>query len=240
MVKNLFRWRAKESVTYNYSDDSNLPPCPFFFTFKLPHMKKLFLALPLVLMFLAFSVMESGLTKKEKKVAQTYLEETRDDLANTINGLTEDQLNFKPSADRWSVKECLQHIAATEKGLWNWCEATIKATPNPEKRSDIKFSDDQIIKMLTDRSQKFKSAPENLPENTPFSTSLDAFNSFKSSREKLIKYIKTTKDDLRNHVAQSPMGAIDAYQLVLFIGAHSNRHTQQIAEVMADPNFPHK
>lgn len=203
-------------------------------------MKKLFIALPVVLSFLAFSVVESGLTKKEKKFAQSYLEETRDDLANTINGLTEEQLNFKPAADRWSVKECLQHIAATESGLWKWCESTIKAAPNPEKRADIKVTDEQLIKMLTDRSQKFKSAPENTPEQSPFVTALDAFNAFKASREKLIKYIKTTKDDLRNHVAQAPMGAVDAYQLVLFIGAHSNRHTQQIAEVMADPNFPHK
>jgi hypothetical protein len=43
---------------------------------------------------------------------------------------------------------------------------------------------------------------------------------------------------LRNHVASSPIGTYDAYQLILLIGAHSNRHTQQIEEVKADPNFP--
>jgi len=45
---------------------------------------------------------------------------------------------------------------------------------------------------------------------------------------------------MRNHVAQTPVGMLDSYQLVLMIGAHSNRHTQQISEVMADPGFPKK
>lgn len=191
-----------------------------------------------VLFLFAYSVKESGLSKKEKKAAITYLEETRDDLQATVNGLTEDQFNFKPADNKWSVKECLQHIAAAEAGLWQMCEGTIKAAPNPEKRSEIKVSDEQLIKMLTDRSFKATAPAELQPDKSPYATALDALNAFKNSREKLIRYVKGTKDDMRNHVAQTPLGSVDAYQLVLFIGAHSNRHTQQIAEVMADANFP--
>ena len=43
---------------------------------------------------------------------------------------------------------------------------------------------------------------------------------------------------MRNHVGQTPMGALDAYQIVLMISSHTNRHVQQINEVKADPNFP--
>ena len=49
--------------------------------------------------------------------------------------------------------------------------------------------------------------------------------------------MKTTPD-LRAHVADSPMGQLDAYEWLLLIGAHSKRHTEQIDEVKADPNFP--
>ena len=201
-------------------------------------MKKLVYCLPLLL--LAFTVSDNGLSKKEKKFAITYLEDTRNDLANTISGLTEDQFNFKPADDRWSVRECLQHIALTENSLWQWCESTIKAPANPEKRADVKNSDEQVIKMISDRSQKFQAAPEMKPEKSTYTTAIDAFNGFKAARESLIKYVKNTKEDLRNHIAQAPMGAVDAYQLILFIGAHCNRHTQQIAEILADPNFPKK
>lgn len=200
-------------------------------------MKRLFFFVPVLLLW-AFSVKDSGISKKEKKAAISYLEETRDDLQATIKGLSEDQFNFKPAADRWSVKECLQHIAASEAALWQMCEGALKAAPNPEKRSEIKVTDEQLMTMISDRSTKRQTVDPLKPENSTYTTALDASNAFKASREKLIKYVKNSKDDMRNHVAQTPLGAIDAYQIVLFIGAHSNRHTQQIAEVMADPNFP--
>ena len=33
---------------------------------------------------------------------------------------------------------------------------------------------------------------------------------------------------------------LDAYEWLLFVSAHSERHTKQILEVEADPNFPKK
>lgn len=202
-------------------------------------MKKLLFILP-ALLFFSFSTNVEGLSKKEKKTAITYLEQTRADLESLISGLSEDQFNFKPSEDRWSVKECLQHIALSEDGLWKMCEATLKAPANPEKRADIKMTDDQLVAALTDRSHKVKTSAELTPSSNSTSTALDALYAFRASREKLIKYVKSTKDDMRNHVAQSPVGMLDCYQLVMMIGAHSNRHTQQISEVMADPGFPKK
>ena len=76
------------------------------------------------------------------------------------------------------------------------------------------------------------------PQNTPFKTLDEALTSFKTNRDLLIEYVKKTDTDLRSHVAILPMGSFDTYQMILFIGAHSYRHTQQIAEVKADPNFP--
>lgn len=200
-------------------------------------MKKILILLP-ALFLLSFKPMKSGLSKEERKYALRYLEKTRDDLRSMINGLRTEQLDFKPGPDRWSIKECLQHIASAEDGLWQWCAGVMKAEANPDKRAEIKLSDEQVIHSITDRSFK-ATAPENLqPGKSTHKSALDAFSAFKTSRGKLIKYIKTTNDDLRNHVAESPIGSMDAYQLVLFIGGHSSRHTQQIAEVIADPKFP--
>ena len=36
----------------------------------------------------------------------------------------------------------------------------------------------------------------------------------------------------------SPLGPMDAYEWLLFIAAHSERHTKQILEVEASPDFP--
>ena len=201
-------------------------------------MKKLlpFLA---VLLLVSFSSTKTGLTKKEKKYAVDYLEQTKADLQNTVAGLSEDQFNFKPAADRWSIKECLQHIVLTETALWQMTDATLKATANPDKRSEIKATDEDLVKRMTDRTNKVKTVEALYPEKaTTVPTALAALNAFNEQRGKLIKFMKKTDDDMRNHVTQTPLGWLDSYQMVLFMAAHSNRHTQQIAEVKADPNFP--
>lgn len=200
-------------------------------------MKRILLLLPVAFM-ISFSVSDSVLTKKERKFAKEHLKETRKDLLKTVSGLSAAQLSFKPDTSRWSVEDCVKHIAMAEMGVWKMAQEGLSQPPNPEKRAEIKMTDDQLIKGIQDRSSKFQ-APEQLrPQNTPFKSTEEAINSFKESRAKLIAYIDDTQEDLRNHVINFPVGMMDAYQMVLLISAHSNRHTQQIKEVMADPNFP--
>jgi len=61
---------------------------------------------------------------------------------------------------------------------------------------------------------------------------------FKIKRAGHIAHIKETKDDLRNPFGELPFGWVDSYQLLIFMSAHTQRHTLQIEEVKANPNFP--
>jgi hypothetical protein len=200
-------------------------------------MRRLFI-LPLLFLVAFSTTPPTTLTKKERKYAKDYLKDTKKDLVKTVSGLSEAQLKFKAAPDRWSVQECVMHIAKAEQMLWEGVEKGMKDPANPEKRAEIKMTDEQWIAAITDRSKKFK-APEPIqPQNTGFATLQDALNSFKATRGKIIDYVNDTQEDMRSHVVNFPVGVLDAYQMVLFISAHSNRHTQQIKEVMADPNFP--
>jgi len=192
-----------------------------------------------ILALLAFTISEpKSLEKKERKFAKDFLKDTKSDVVKTVRGLSDAQLKYKIAPDRWSVEECAKHIAAAEMGLRQMLDGSLKQPATPEKRSEIKVTDEQLIKMVEDRSRKAQ-APEQLkPENTPFKSADEALSSFKENREKLIDFVKNTQEDLRNHVVELPFGKIDAYQLVLMISAHSNRHTQQMKEVIADANFP--
>jgi predicted N-acyltransferase len=117
-------------------------------------------------------------------------------------------------------------------------EATMKAPANPEKRSEVKMTDEQLIKMMEDRSFKVKTQEAFEPRNTPYQTIDEALESFKSRRADHIKYLKSTTEDMRNHITQMPFGWIDCYQICLMVASHSNRHTRQINEVKADAAFP--
>jgi hypothetical protein len=200
-------------------------------------MKKLLLFATLAFLTMAASEPKS-LERKERKFARDFLKDTKTDLIKTVKGLSQAQLSFHSAPDRWSVEDCMKHIAAAEMGLRQVLDNNLKEAATPEKKGEVKTSDEDLIKMIEDRTHKAQ-APEQLrPENTPFKSADEALNSFKENRDKLMDFVKNTQEDLRNHVVDLTFIKIDAYQMVLFISAHSNRHTQQIKEVMTDPNFP--
>ena len=204
----------------------------------LKRTKGLFLLSLLVITGLAGALNDTAISSKERKLSASLMKDTKTDLVKSVKGLSEAQLNYRQAADRWSVKDCVYHLAVTEKALWQLLEMTMKAPANPEKRSEIKVTDEQFIKMIEDRSTKRTTMEMLEPKNAPFKSLDEALTEFKNLRTEHIKYIKTTTEDLRNHVAQMPFGWIDCYQLTLMVGAHTNRHTQQLNEVKADPGFP--
>lgn len=202
-------------------------------------MKKLLLCIS-AFIALSFIPVTGGLTQKERDDAARFLQDTENGVINSIKGLSEAQLKFKPAEDKWSVEDCIKHIAVTEQALWQMTEGYIKQAANPEKRADIKWSDEEVMKNIEDRTEKKKTFSQFEPQNTSFKTTEEALASFMDNRQKLVDYVKNTQEDLRNHVAALPFGSFDCYQMILFIGAHSNRHMQQIEEVKANAGFPKK
>lgn len=200
-------------------------------------MRKLFVFIA-ALALVSFAPDSNTVSKAERKDAAKFLKAAEKNVLKTVKGLSETQLKFKPGDDKWSVEGCMMHIAASEKMLWGLVEKTLGEKANPEKRSEIKWSDEDVKKNIEDRTNKVKTFAPLEPQNTGFKNLDEAVASFKENRAKLINYIKTTDADLRNHVAALPVGMFDCYQMILFIGAHSNRHQKQMEEVMADANFP--
>jgi len=184
------------------------------------------------------AIKQSTITAQEREFAIQFLTKTESAIFSVVKNLNQAQLTFKPATDIWSVEECVKHITSAEKELWAMVEASLNQPANPEKRTGIKFSDGELIKAVEDRSHRSKTFAALEPANSPYATLTEALASFKENREKLIAFVKYTHYDLRNHVSVLPIGTYDAYQFILLISAHTNRHTQQIEEVKANTGFP--
>ena len=179
------------------------------------------------------------LTAAEREFALNSLQATRDAFLKSIAGLSEKQWRFKPGPDRWSVAEVSEHIAISESSLLGLVQKQIMASPaDPTKRAEVAGKDETILKMVPDRSHKVQ-APEFLKPTNRWATREELTKAFEESRKATMDYVRTTNDDLRDHFGPHPaLGTLDAYQWILLISAHSERHTKQIEEVKADPNFP--
>ncbi|WP_158288444.1 DinB family protein [Mucilaginibacter psychrotolerans] len=178
------------------------------------------------------------LTPQEREYAITLLTQTEAGVFASIKGFTDAQLQYKPATDKWSVEDCVKHIAAAEKELWQMADAVLKLPANPDQRAGIKFTDAQLVAAVEDRSHKSKTFAALEPANSPYKTVAEALKAFKENRKKLIAFVKNTQRDLRNHVVVLPLGTYDSYQFILLIAAHSNRHTQQLEEVKNSTDFP--
>jgi len=192
----------------------------------------------LVITGLAGTMNNNSLSKSERKYAIGLMKDSYKEVLKTIGDLSESQLNYKPSPEKWSVKECFYHIVATEKGIGSMLEGLMKSPVNPEKRSEIKLTDEEFVALIRDRSRKVQAAEPFQPQNIRYQTVAEAMSEFKTIRTDHIRYMKTSTEDMRNHVAPMPFGTIDGYQLYLMLAAHCNRHTQQMKEVMSSPGFP--
>jgi len=190
----------------------------------------------LVLMTGAAAASAQEVTQAEKGKALQYLESTKKGVMEATKGLSEAQWNFKPAPDRWSVAQVMEHIAAAEDYILGTAKEKVMTAPAGEPGRDIKKTDEAVIMMVPDRSHKAQ-APEPLVPSNRFGSPEGSVKHFVDSRAATEDFLKSTAG-LRDHVMDSPLGKLDGYEFVLFIAAHSERHTKQINEVKADANFP--
>jgi hypothetical protein len=199
-------------------------------------MKKL-LFFACLLTLVSFKIADTTLTAEERKFAMDDLNKSREVFLKSIKGLSKEQLNFKSSPTSWSIAECAEHISLAEGNIWGMVDGALKQPADPAKRSEIKVTDADLLKMITDRTNKVKTTEPFEPKGATLEESVKRFTNMRNAH---IDYVKNTNDDLRDRYAQLPFGTIDAYQTILFMSGHTARHTAQIEEVKTNPNYPKK
>jgi hypothetical protein len=186
--------------------------------------------------FFALAARAQEVTPAEKEKALAYLESTKQDVLEATRGLSTAQWNFKSAPDRWSIAECMEHIAAAEDYIRGSVETGVMKAPAVPGR-DVAAIDAGIIANVPERKTKFQ-APEAIKPTNRFGSPQAAIDHFVESRATTETFLKSTTG-LRDHVVDSPNGQKwDAYEFILLIAAHSERHTNQIKEIKADPNYP--
>src|SRR5438132_3494838 len=192
----------------------------------------------LLLMVGAVEASAQEVTQAEKDKALQYLETTKKNVLESTKGLSEAQWNFKPAPERWAVAQVMEHIAAAEDFIRGMVKDKVMMAPAGEPGRDVKKTDEGVLAMVPDRTNKVQ-APEPLVPTNRFGSPEGSVKHFAESRATTEDFLKSATR-LRDHVTDSPMGKLDGYEFVLLIAAHSERHTKQVKEVKADPNFPKK
>ena len=182
---------------------------------------------------------EAQMTPAERAKIVKLLEETRKELLDAVEKLTDEQWNYKPAPERWSVAETAEHILLTERLLFGTVQKALAAPPNPEWKTRTAGKDEFIERVLPDRSRKAEAPAAVRPAGKISREQI--IREFKEARERTLQFTRETDRALREHTQEHPFpvfNTLNAYQWLIYIPLHNRRHDLQIAEVKADKGFP--
>src|SRR5256886_2260299 len=136
------------------------------------------------------AVSAQEVTQAEKDKALQYLETTKKNVLEATKGLSEAQWNFKPAPDRWSVAQVMEHIAAAEDFIRGMVKEKIMMAPAGEPGRDVKKTDETVLAMVPDRTNKVQAPEPLVPTNR--------FGSPEASIKHFAESPATTEDFLKN------------------------------------------
>ncbi len=169
------------------------------------------------------------MTQNERQEILTSLKKGSAALLDALHSVTESLAERVPALERWSILQCIEHVALGENFLFSLIR-TAKLTNAPLINEQHEIL---IDTRGADRSVRRESPPDALPRGS-FSTLHEALQSFLASRERTIRFVSTNVEDLRSRITSHPLlGTVNCHEILLLMAVHPARHAKQIEEIKA-------
>ena len=168
------------------------------------------------------------------------IDNIRERIYSTVQELTREQAEFRPSPEAWSVANLVEHLGRTEErviGLLNRLIAENKSLePNLDGGGFQPFSLDEYIERAKD--QRFTSPELAQPqEQLAIDAALAKIRQTRETLKAMRQRIESA--DLSRAAAPHPVfGPLNAYRWLAFIGLHEGRHLAQMKAVLASADCP--
>jgi hypothetical protein len=191
-------------------------------------------ALPLASVLAQNAAPPAPMTPLERQRLVAHMEMTHGWLEGELAGLSGEQFRFRPAAGAWSILEVLDHLLVAEPVYWEDFKQAMRAQPAGRLPNP---ADDGLLWYGIDRGGPQKAIPAELPA-ARLRDPQAALGTLRGLHAEMSRYARTTAADLRAHRVQREM--CDAYQWLLLISAHRQRHILQIREIKSHPRFPRR
>ena len=174
----------------------------------------------------------------------TAAESVANEAKDTFGRLTPAQLNWKPSAERWSVAQCFDHLISSNKGYLPIIDSVLAGQKHTFWQSVPVLPGvwgKLLIKSLDPVKGRKLKAPKNFqPAQSDISGSV--INDFVTLQATIVEKIKATEQlNLESIIISSPVTSVVTYSLMdayRVIVVHEARHFQQARRVTEESGFP--
>ncbi|MDQ3713066.1 MAG: DinB family protein [Acidobacteriota bacterium] len=166
------------------------------------------------------------------------------DAQETFDNLSAVQINWKPSADGWSVGQCFEHLMKANLLFFPELE---KIAGERRKNSFLEnysplssFFGNLLVKSLQKDERKFKAPSQAIVPPSEIDAHITEL--FAAHQSELIERVKSTeKADWQKTKITSPFMKLITYTLAdgyRVVVEHERRHIRQAKRVMQTENFP--
>jgi hypothetical protein len=160
---------------------------------------------------------------------QEKLNDTRLHLLSVLDGLSNDQLNWRPNDSTWSIAQVVEHIAVVEEGTSKVISLGLEQVPS------FQVTDMPLEELVLDRSKKIV-APERLHPSTAPKNLAELKAILLNSREAFLSTIGNIEDvavldKTSPPVAHPVFGRMSTAQWITLTPLHEERHIKQIEEL---------
>ena len=196
-------------------------------------MKYLLISISLLLATTIYS--QDPWTEEDRAFLIENLNRTTGLLENEIDGLTEEQWNFREGLEKWSIAEVIEHLAIYEFKYYDQRYQTFLIPPEPELAKTTPPDDFYIDWM--DENQPHSA----VLSGKPLGLIKDEKNwtYFMIGRDRNVEKVSTTEWDYRAHYSfRSKDRRWNIHQLYIILYGHCDRHLKQIKRIKAHPEFP--
>jgi hypothetical protein len=164
----------------------------------------------------------------------TVLDDTRASLKSAIAGIPADRHRVRPSDDRWSVAEVVEHLGLVETRIAQMVAEKLDAARKAGLGAETEVT--PVAPMLDIAGVISRSKPITASEASQPRGGLSTEDGLKvlSERRAALRQAITTADGLSLGTVEIPharLGTLNVYQWLLFLAGHEARHTDQIREV---------
>jgi hypothetical protein len=164
----------------------------------------------------------------EKEQILEALAAGRAALGEALAGVDEEMAARKPAGCGWTIVECVEHMAVSERYLLSRLRAATKQDQppvSPEREA-------KIAARAANRERKIEAPDVALPAGQ-FGSLSEALGALDATRAEVVRWVEECGDDWRCMATDHPLfaGPVNCYETLVMIAAHPGRHAQQIAEI---------
>ena len=105
------------------------------------------------------------MTAEDRAKVVKLLNDSHKQTLDLMEGLSEEQLKFKPAPEKWSVLEVAEHIYLAEGTLFGAVEKALAEKQNPDWETKTKGKTEFLERVMVSRDRK-ASAPESIVPQT--------------------------------------------------------------------------